>query len=310
MFKPKILAVDDNSDILDLIEATLEENYEITTASSGQEGLAKVKTVFPNLIILDFMLPDMDGPEICKRLRQDPLTLHTPVLMLTGKGELEDKVCGLESGVDDYMVKPFSPEELTARIKMLISRANINLDANPLTRLPGNVSITKKLEKIITTGEKFAVLYIDIDNFKALNDYYGFERGDTVIKDLGRIIINSIQEIGTSSDFIGHIGGDDFVIVTIPEKAELLAKRIIVEFDTAAPNFFNKEDRIKGTIETTDRSGKKRQFRFPTVSIGIITNLNREFGHIAEVSAEGAEVKKFAKKFDESKYIFNRRNTN
>jgi diguanylate cyclase (GGDEF)-like protein len=307
MYKLKILVVDDDPDILDLIEATLEDEYEVIKAGSGQEAISLIKKETPDLVILDYMLPDIEGPAICERLREDPLFLHTPVLMLTGKREVESKVQGLNSGADDYMVKPFSPQELIARIRMLIRRSSINLDANPLTRLPGNVSITRELEKRIKTGEKFAVLYLDMDNFKALNDYYGFERGDEAIKRLGRIIIDVIQKKGDSKDFIGHIGGDDFVIISSPQRAERIAQEIISEFDKASPQFFDEKDRIKGYIETADRSGVKRKFGFPTISIGIITNLYREFHHIAQMAALGAEVKEFAKKYPESKYILDRR---
>lgn len=227
--------------------------------------------------------------------------------MLTGKGEVEDKVSGLEAGVDDYMVKPFEPQELLARIRMLIRRSNVNLDANPLTRLPGNVSINRELEGKIKRNESFAVLYIDLDNFKALNDYYGFQKGDELIKETARILLNSSREKGTLQDFTGHIGGDDFVVITVPEKAEELAKKIIVEFDKAAPEFFAEQDRIKGFIETKGRDGLVQKFGFTTVSIGIISTEQQQFTHIAEIGSVGAELKKLAKKFKESKYVINRR---
>lgn len=307
MSNTKILAVDDDLDILDVIETTLEDDYQIFKSSSGEEALTKLKDVSPDLIILDFMLPDMEGPDIAKKLREDPLFIHTPILMLTGRGEVEDKIEGLESGVDDYMVKPFSPEELAARVRMLISRSNIHLDANPLTRLPGNVTISKEIEKRISSQALFAILYIDIDHFKAINDFYGFDRGDQSIKQVGRLLVAMLQKEGNPTDFIGHIGGDDFVIVTSPEKAESLAKMIIAGFDTLAPQFFDDKDRIKGFIETKDRDGSVKKFTFPTVSIGIITNQCRSFSHIAEISAIGAEVKEAAKKIDKSSYIFDKR---
>jgi len=307
MLKLKIMVVDDDPDILELLKATLEDEYTVVSASRGNEAIEKLKKDVPDLLVLDYMLPDMQGPDICKVLRKDPLLLHLPVLMLTGKGEIEDKVRGLESGADDYMVKPFSPVELTARARMLIRRSNINLDANPLTRLPGNVSLTRELDDKIKSKEKFAALYIDLDNFKALNDYYGFEKGDEIIKETARILINSIQEKGTPSDFIGHIGGDDFFVITSPDKAEDIAKKIISDFDKVSPKFFEEKDRVKGYIETKGRDGQIHKFGFGTISIGIITNLYKEFHHTAEISSLGAEAKSFAKKFTESKYIFDKR---
>lgn len=309
MYKLKVLIVDDNPDILDLLETTLQDEFALTKASSGNEALDKLKTTKPDLLVLDYMLPDLEGPEICKIVRKDPLFLNIPILMLTGKGEVEDKVGGLEAGVDDYMLKPFEPQELIARIRMLIRRSTANLDASPLTRLPGNVSINKELIEKIQSKEKFSVLYIDIDNFKALNDYYGFEKGDNVIKETARILIDSIQEKGTTKDFVGHIGGDDFVIITIPEKAEEIAKKIVTDFDNVAPTFFNEKERLKGYIETKGRDNQIHKFGFPTISLGIIDNLKQSFTHTAQINSLGAEMKGLAKKFPESKYIFNKRSS-
>jgi len=309
MYKLKVLIIDDNPDILDLLEATLQDEFELIKASSGNEALEKLKAENPNFLVLDYVLPDLKGPEICKIIRKDPLFLNVPILMLTGKGEVEDKVTGLEAGADDYMLKPFDPQELIARVRMLIRRSAANLDANPLTRLPGNVSINKELTEKIQSKEMFAVLYIDIDNFKAVNDYYGFEEGDNVIKETARILIDSIQKKGTAKDFVGHIGGDDFAIITTPEKAEEIAKKVIIDFDNIAPTFFAEKDRLKGYIETKGRDNKIHRFGFPTISLGIITNLKQSFTHTAEVNSLGAEMKSLAKKFPESKYIVNKRSS-
>jgi len=308
MYKLKILIIDDNPDILDLLEVTLQDEFELIKASSGKETFEKLKSTKPDLLVLDYVLPDITGPDICKIIRKDPLLSNIPILMLTGKGEVEDKVGGLESGVDDYMLKPFNPKELIARIRMLIRRSSANLDASPLTRLPGNVSINKELMDKIQTKESFAVLYIDIDNFKAVNDYYGFEKGDNVIKETARMLIDAIQKKGTTKDFVGHIGGDDFVIITALEKAEEIAKKIIIDFDNVSPTFFEEKDRLKGYIETKGRDNQIHKFGFPTISLGIITNLKKEFTHTAQVNSLGAEMKSLAKKFSESKYIFDKRN--
>jgi len=309
MYKLKILIVDDNPDILDLLEATLQDEFDLIKASSGNEALKKLKASNPNCLVLDYVLPDLEGPQICKIVRKDPLFSNIPILMLTGKGEVEDKVDGLEAGADDYMLKPFDPQELIARIRMLIRRSSANLDASPLTRLPGNVSINKELMEKIQDKEKFAALYVDIDNFKALNDYYGFEEGDNVIKETARILIDSIQKKGTTKDFVGHIGGDDFVIITAPEKAEDIAKKIVTDFDNIAPTFFKEKDRLKGYIETKGRDNQIHKFRFPTISLGVITNLKQDFTHTAQVNSIGAEIKSLAKKFPDSKYIFDKRSS-
>jgi diguanylate cyclase (GGDEF)-like protein len=307
MLKLKVLAVDDDPDILDLLKTTLEDEFNVSVAGNGNDALEKLKKSVPDLLVLDYVLPDILGPEICKILRKDPLLVHLPVLMLTGKGEIDDKVKGLEAGADDYMVKPFSPQELIARVRMLIRRSSVNLDANPLTRLPGNVSVNKELEERIKDKKTFAVLYIDLDNFKAVNDYYGFEKGDEVIKETAKILIAALQEKGTTEDFIGHIGGDDFFIITSAQKCEDIAQKIIADFDKLSPKFFGEKDRIKGYIETKGRDGEIHKFGFLTISIGIISNEYHKFTHTAQVSTLAAEVKGYAKKFPQSKYIFDKR---
>ena len=307
MYKLKVLSVDDDPDIRDVIAATLEGDYNVIQAACGAEAITMARKENPDVVILDYTLPDMQGPDICRELRRDPLFLNTPILMLTGKAETGDKVKGLEAGVDDYMVKPFDPVELIARVRMLIRRSSINLDSNPLTRLPGNVSIARELEDYIRNKKPFAVLYCDLNNFKALNDYYGFDRGDQIIKETARILVNATQTHGTLKDFVGHIGGDDFVIITRPDAAENMAKQIIADFDNAAPAFFDEKDRVKGFIETKGRDGLVQHFPFPAMAIGIITTDQRQYSHIAEVSSVGAELKKHAKNFKVSKYVLDRR---
>ncbi|MBN3040450.1 MAG: diguanylate cyclase, partial [Candidatus Omnitrophica bacterium] len=144
-------------------------------------------------------------------------------------------------------------------------------------------------------------------HFKALNDYYGFEKGDNVIKETSRILINSIQRQGTVNDFIGHIGGDDFVIITNPYNAEGICRQIISDFDNISSQFFEEKERVQGYIETSGRDGQIHKYSFPTISIGVVTNLDKDFTHTAQISSHGAETKNLAKKFPQSKYIFDKR---
>lgn len=303
MEKKLILAVDDDPDILEIIKVILEEEFSVITASEGNQVFKIVKEKKPDLLILDYVLPDISGLEICKKLREDTMYLHLPILMLTGKGETEDKVKGLETGVDDYMIKPFAPEELIARVKMLIRRSSIHLDANPLTRLPGNVSIIKELEEMIRTNTKFALLYIDLDNFKSLNDYYGFLRGDALIKEVAHLIIEAVQKKGSPQDFIGHIGGDDFILITSPENAENIAKEIIDNFFSIRLKFYDEKDIKKGFIETYDREGNLKKFDIVTISVGIINNVKNKYRHAAEITSKASEAKTMAKKNTDKKYI-------
>ncbi len=161
--REKVLTIDDDPDILDVLQLTLSEYYDVVQANNGQIGLQMVQQKSPDLIICDNVMPVMNGREFCKQLKKDILLRHIPVIMLTGKGEVKDRIEGIEAGVDDYVVKPFSPDELLARVRMILRRTVRSLDANPLTHLPGNTSIMEELQHAIDSGKIFAVGYADLD---------------------------------------------------------------------------------------------------------------------------------------------------
>ncbi len=308
MMKEKILIVDDDSDILDVLRITLEaEGYEVIEGHDGKEALDIIKKTSPDLLITDFKMPKMCGDEVCRILKEDILVQHMPIIMLTGKGEVTDKVHGINAGADDYMVKPFEPQELVARVKMVLRRSARDLDANPLTRLPGNVSILNEIQGRIDRKEIFSVCYIDLDKFKAFNDKYGFKQGDEVIKNTARILISTVHEKGTTQDFIGHIGGDDFVIVTIPDEVDGLCKSVISKFDLMGPELYNEEDKKKGYIVGKDRQGKIKKIQFISISIAVVSNKKKKIKHVAEIGEIGAELKEYAKSLKGSNYVTERR---
>lgn len=308
MPKPKILLADDDPDILDVLEITLsEENYEILKAADGVEAMRIIRSKPLDLVLLDYNMPKMNGRQVCAEVKKDILLRHLPIIMVTGKGDVNDKVGGIESGADDYVVKPFEPKELLARIRMVLRRAKIDLEANPLTRLPGNVSILNELSYRVESKALFAVCYLDLDKFKAYNDKYGFEHGDEVIRETGRILIQTTHDLGNPDDFIGHIGGDDFVIITTPNVADNLCKRIIADFEKTAPSFYNEGDRKNGYIMGHDRQGKEQKIPLVSISIGVVTNEFRKIEHVAQISEIGAELKSYAKSLERSNYIKDKR---
>ncbi len=310
MRKHKILLVDDEPDIRDVLKITLEcEGFEVYEAKDGVDGLEKVHKNSPDLVILDYKMPKMDGHEVCQILKKDILLRHMPIIMLTGKGETQDKIKGINAGADDYIVKPFDPQELVARIKMIMRRSMRDLDANPLSRLPGNVTIMSEFEAAISSGKNFAVCYLDLDKFKAFNDTYGFEHGDEVIRETARIILNAVQETGNRDDFVGHIGGDDYVLLTTLDLAEQISKKIIEDFDKISPTFYNQEDRARGYTLDKDRQGHEMQIPLLSISIGIVTNEYRKISHVAEIGEIGAELKKRAKALSRSNYVRDSRKT-
>ena len=308
MAKPRILLVDDDPDILDVLEITLsEEDYEILKAQDGEEAIRIIRSKPLDLVLLDYNMPKKNGRQVCLEVKKDLLLQHIPIIMVTGKGELDDKIGGIDAGADDYVVKPFEPKELVARIRMILRRTQRDLEANPLTRLPGNVAILSELSQRLEDKKLFAVCYVDLDKFKAYNDTYGFEHGDEVIKETARILIRTVQRLGDNSDFIGHIGGDDFVIVTTPEKSDPICQAIIEEFDKTSPFFYNEPDQKSGFILAKDRQGKEQKIPLLSVSIGVVTNEIREIEHVAQVGEIGAELKHAAKQLEHSNYIKDKR---
>ncbi|MFA5144910.1 MAG: response regulator [Candidatus Omnitrophota bacterium] len=304
----RILIVDDDPDIRDILKLTLsEENYEIFEAGDGEEALKIINSKPLNLVLLDYKIPKIDGRQVCRTVKKDLLLRHLPIIMVTGKGDISDKVDGIDAGADDYVVKPFEPKELLARIRMSLRRTERDLEANPLTRLPGNVSILTELSRRIENKSDLAVCYVDLDKFKAYNDKYGFEHGDEVIRETARILIRSTQQAGSPEDFIGHIGGDDFVVITTPKFVDNICETIIADFEKTSPTFYNETDREKGYIFAFDRQGKERKIPLLSVSIGVVTNEFRKITHVAQIGEIGAELKSLAKSLEKSNYVKDKR---
>jgi len=304
----KILVADDDPDIRDVLRLSLEEeNYEVIEAKDGEEALKIITTRPLDLVLLDYKMPKLDGREVCAKVKSDLLLRHLPIIMVTAKGDINDKVGGIEAGADDYIVKPFEPKELLARIRMILRRTERDLEANPLTRLPGNVSILNELNRRLEANALFSVCYIDLDKFKAYNDKYGFEHGDEVIRETARILIRAVQEGGNPDDFIGHIGGDDFVIVTKPQNVDKLCQKIIHDFEKTVPEFYNEADRKNGYIITYDRRGKEQKIPLLSISIGVVSNEFRKIQHVAQIGEIGAELKAQAKKLERSNYVKDKR---
>ncbi|MDY6794226.1 MAG: response regulator [Actinomycetota bacterium] len=306
--KYKILVVDDDPNIRELITETLsEEKFTPVEAKDGKEALDICEMEKPDIIVLDVMMPDLDGLEVCLRLRGDTLASHIPIILLTAKGMLEDKIKGMETGADDYLTKPFDPLELEARINMHLRRSVRDGEASPLTGLPGNRTIEEVIDSRIHAGLKFAVCYIDLDDFKAYNDRYGFFAGSEVIKLSAQVMVEAVDKYGSEEDFIGHVGGDDFIVVTEMERAPLISQEVIRLFEARIPNHYDKKDRDLGYIVSKDRRGNINKFPIMTISVAIVHNTYRKIEHPGKVAQIAAELKKYAKSLEGSNYVFDRR---
>ncbi len=308
MFSKKILVIEDTEFMQCMIRDILtKEGYEVYSAYSGEEGLDKISKIKPDLIILDIVMPGMSGFDVCRILRADESNNLTPIIMLTAQVSEDDKLIGLELGADDYIIKPFNSRELVSRVRNTLIRIERNRRANPLTGLCGNIEIQSELNYRLANKRKIAVIYCDLDNFKAFNDAYGFARGDSAIRLTADIIRDAVHFEGNRDDFIGHIGGDDFVIITSWDKCDNICKTIIEEFDNKILHLYNEEDRKKGFITTKNRLGQVRNFPIMTISLAVVTNEHRDYENALELAEVAAEVKKYVKNLDGSNFLKDRR---
>ncbi|MCK4303872.1 MAG: response regulator [Candidatus Eisenbacteria sp.] len=304
----RILVVEDDINLRTILKLQLERaHYSVRAAEDGEEGLRLINEEIPDLVLLDVMMPGMDGWEVCRRIKTSISTANVPIIMLTAMSDQEDKVRGLTGGANDYLTKPYELDELLVRVSNLLQWGQMQRAASPLTGLPGNIAIENEVSRRIELGEKFAFFYIDIDNFKGFNDYYSFQKGDEAIRLTASILVGSVTLEGSGGDFVGHVGGDDFVLIVDLEHAENVIQEVVQDFDRKIPKLYTPEDRAKGFIEAHDRKGNPVRFPIMTLTVAAVTNEHKELTHMGEISQIAAELKAFGKQESASVVVWERR---
>ena len=304
----RILVADDEPHIRQILRFTLERaGYQVFTAGDGEEALARAAEIKPSLVLLDVMMPKIDGYEVCRKMRQDFSLNQIPVIMLSARGEQRDRVAGLEGGANDYLVKPYSNEELLLRVKNVLEWNIRQKEANPLTGLPGNTAIEREMIARISMKSPYAFLYIDIDNFKGFNDYYGYQKGDDIIEFLADVLRRTVVKLGGNEDFVGHIGGDDFVMVVPPSRAEIMAQYVVDEFDKGTLLLLDQEDVKRGYLEVRDRQGELKRIPVMSVTIALVKSTDNQIEHFAEVNDIASSLKEYGKRIEGSVVVKERR---
>jgi diguanylate cyclase (GGDEF)-like protein len=308
MSNRKLLIIDDEEGIRESVRDYFEvQGFTVHAAVNGAAGLQMALDQRPDLILLDVELPDMSGYAVCRNIRSTPELQHTPVIMLTAHALEKEELSGFEAGADDYLSKPFKPSRLLARIETAIGRLERTLDANPLTRLPGNMSIHNEIERRITVNKPFSVLYFDLNNFKAFNDRYGFMRGDDAIKLTADVLTKMFLAARIKGSFLGHVGGDDFVGIVDSHEVMQLCEVVIDMFERSIRTLYDPDDLERGRITSVDRSGKRVELPIMGLAIAVVTNRQRKFEHPAEISLISGDLKKWVKSAGRSAYAIDRR---
>lgn len=308
MSHERILVVEDESSLRKLLQLQLERaGYDVVTAEDGTQGLEKALTDPPDLVLLDRMMPGMDGSEVCRKIKENFRTSTIPVIMLTAMATSKERLDGLDTGANDYMTKPYALDELLVRVRNMLHWSRLQREANPLTGLPGNAAIDADVKRRLAAQEPFAFLYVDIDHFKAYNDYYSYFAGDQAIKLLSSVILKAVAKLGGKSDFVGHIGGDDYVVLSTPEHARAVAGEILREFDSAVPNLYAPRDRERGYIEVQNRQNEVTRVPLMSVTVAGVTSLGRNITHVGMLSDMAAELKRYGKSRPGSIVVWERR---
>ena len=302
-----ILVIDDELHIRTILTYMLEQSdFQVLQAANGTEALEMLDEFLPDLILLDIMMPDMDGYEVLSRIREQFRTHNLPVILLTAHGDTTQKVRGLRAGANDYLVKPFVPEELMLRVRNMLELSRNHRDANPLTGLPGNRAIDAELSRRLEGDLAYGYCYCDLDHFKAYNDYYGYSRGDRLLTMLADILVNEVLKLGENA-FLGHVGGDDFVAISGSDEAELFAQRVIEAFDARISDLYEPIDWSRGYVELPDRGGDSKRFPPVSLTVAVITDRDGRFGHVGRLNAVAAELKQYGKTLPGSVVVAERR---
>ncbi len=292
----KVLIADDEAGIRKLLtRAFRERRFAVESAERGDHALDMARAEDYDVILLDVAMPGLDGFEVLRRLRENTLTRLVPVIMLTGLSGLDDRIAGFGFGADDYVSKPFSMEELVARVERLVTRAAEVLPASPLTRLPGSPTLEEGVAARIAAAEPFALLSMDIDRFKSFNDAYGFEKGDRFLKRFAEVLADRVSQASPLRGLAAHIGGDDFAALCPADAAAELAHGLTCRFDAEVQGFYAPADRARGYVEAWDR--RRRRIRHPivTVRIGVATTASRPLTCFAQAAGIAWELKDMLK---------------
>lgn len=292
MSQGRILVVEDDSDISTMLRIYFEsEGYSVVTAMRGEDALEACRHQLPNVIVLDIMLPDMDGYDICRQLRNTLRTSHIPIIFLTQKDERSDKIRGLELGADDYITKPFDVEELNLRVRNAMMRSRYESLTNPTTGLPSAQLIEEQLRDVIRRND-WGIIYAGIEGLDTFSEVYGFVAGEEVLRFTAMTLSQTVDRLGTVNDFIGHVGSDEFIVITERDRAHSMAKALRRSFSSKVGTHYDWQARERGHLLVADDEGNQVKADLMTLALGVVTPDDGPFADIREITEAAANARR------------------
>ncbi len=305
----KVLFISTDRNLREVLEFCFDGwGYEVFVKDTPLHDITVIKKISPDVIVVDVHSASKSHLEICRLLKDDFMTAFTPVITLVDKRQLREQLLNIKQGIDDYLIKPPDPLDLRVRIDMAIKRSQYSFYASPLTGLPGGRIIEEVLHERIKKETPFTFGYIDIDNFKYFNDMHGYLKGDAVIMQTAYLLYNAIKKFGNPQDFIGHVGGDDFVFVTTVEKYKDACHDFVSTFDAIIPYHYCEEERLQGFVVARDRTKKLKKIPLMSVSVALVNKKDRfHLRNTIEINEKIAEIKRYLKSIEGSKFMADRR---
>lgn len=290
MSKGRLLVVEDDFDISNMLRIYFTaQGYEVQVAPRGGEALSMTRKQLPSLIMLDIMLPDMNGYDVCRELRTTTRTKYIPIIFLTQRDERSDKIAGLELGADDYVTKPFDIEELKLRVQNAIASAELVQNIDPRSKMPTGRLIEDHLRALMRADRPWTYIDYKINFFEPFKEVYGFVAGDELIRFTALLINEVVDELGTPDDYVGHPGNDNFIIITHSDNPKRLQERLIERFTEEVKQHYSFIDRERGYILVPDGMNGERQVALMSLSSGAVSTTTHRFSDIREITELAAE---------------------
>lgn len=302
-----VYLIDDDDKLKKLLTESFKDNKNYKFKQIRTENIDVALKDIPALIIVNEDTISENAETICNKIRNNDDNSITPIIVVTSNIEREHRIRVLQEGATYFIKNPIDFEYLFYTINNITNLLYLNRKVSPLTNLPGNVQIQAEMKRRLMKKEYFVMLYLDLDNFKAYNDVYGFSKGDEIIKFTARTIINNVHAKDEDNNFVGHIGGDDFIAIVDDDNFEEICQNIILEFDKNIKKYFNEDDLKKGYLEVPNRKGIIEEFPLTTISVGAVEVTPGRFKNALEIGEEGAQVKHLAKTISGSTYVIDRR---